>query len=222
VTGSAASSNADDPRPAADARVAAFLAQLDQLEADIVSRLGMAASSETPERDAAREEAFAVARAAGLEATVHDARATVRETLRRRMDEGSYRPTMVGLNWGISAGTVEDRVAITQAAEDAVTAVVVEPFASVDVLTELTSAFDLVDRGHAASPSVDLSRATAEALSPATSGRSSIWLLVILGVAVVASIAVATGIGRGVGLAGLAVAIGAMLVWLVMRGRVSP
>jgi hypothetical protein len=222
MTGNEASSTADDPRPAAEARVAAFLAELDQLEADIVSRLGMAASSETPERDAARREAFALARAAGLEATVRDARATVRETLRRRMDEGSYRPTMVGLNWGISAGTVEDRVAIAKAAEDAVTAVVVEPFASVEVLTELTSAFDLVDRGHAASPSVDLSRATAEALSPATSGRSSIWLLVILGVAVVAAIAVATGIGRGVGLAGLAVAIGAMLVWLVMRGRVSP
>jgi hypothetical protein len=222
VTLSEDGSSDADPRPAADARVAGFLAQLDELEPDIVSRLGMASTSDTPERDAARQEAFAVARARGLEATVHDARATVRETLRRHMDEGSYRPTMVGLNWGISAGTVEDRVAITQAAEDAVTAVVVEPFVSVDVLTALSSAFDLVDRGHAASPSVDLSRATAEALSPATSGRSSIWLTLILGVAVVAAIAVATGIGRGVGLAGLAVAIGAMLVWFVMRGRVTP
>ena len=65
------------------------------------------------------------------------ARDGARETVLRRYAAGTLHPTWVALNWGISQGTVEDRVAIVEALADAAAAAVVADALDPDVADAL-------------------------------------------------------------------------------------
>jgi hypothetical protein len=199
-------------RTAAGARVNAFLDELSRLGADDLMRTALAASSETPARAAARGEASRLARTVGLEAILDDARASVREYVRRLYDSANYRATMVGLNWGVSEGTVADRVEVARAAEDAVTAAVIEPYGSDALLTELSSAFELVDRGGTVDGALDLTEATARALRPALNDRASRITVVIL-----AFVGIVVAAATGYWIVAVALVLAAGVVAVVLR-----
>jgi hypothetical protein len=57
----------------------------------------------------------------------------------RRYAQGAIHPTWIILNWGISQGTTEDRVAIIDALQDAATAAVVEDIVEPDVAQALAA-----------------------------------------------------------------------------------
>ncbi|HYH92123.1 MAG TPA: hypothetical protein VD763_03105 [Candidatus Saccharimonadales bacterium] len=203
-------------RMAAEARVGAFLEDLGRLDAEALMQTALAESTETPAREAARHEAAHVAREAGLETTLETARSTVRETMLHVYDTANYRPTMVGLNWGLSEGTTADRVATIRAAEDAVMAVVVEPYASEALIAELSSAFELVDRGRAVPASVDMTEATARAIRPAASTGPTGWLVVV-----VAAVVIAVAFLSGSWAVGVVLVLLAGLLTLLRRRRGS-
>lgn len=62
----------------------------------------------------------------GRQALVDEARELARDAVMRRYAAGTLHPTFVGLNWGLSQGTVQDRVGIAEALADAAAAAVVE------------------------------------------------------------------------------------------------
>ena len=71
------------------------------------------------ERTPAREAAVADCAAAGLGPLLEATREKARARVIRMYDRNMYQPTWAGLNWGRSLGTVEDRVAVAAAVEDA-------------------------------------------------------------------------------------------------------
>lgn len=79
-------------------------------------------------KDPAHAEVFARAMASaaadGRTEAVEDARAAMVEFVMERFGNAQYRPTWVGLNWGVSLGSVEDRVRVTRSLSEAVTAIV--------------------------------------------------------------------------------------------------
>lgn len=139
------SSGGNDGAAAATARVEAFAAELDRLGLEDLGQIVVSATD--PARDAARDEAERAADVAGLGALLAAARIRVRDHVLRIYGEGLYRPTMVGLNWGLSEGRTQDRVAAILAAQDAVTAAVAEPWLSEAAFVALTGPFELISRG---------------------------------------------------------------------------
>ena len=205
-----------DARADAALRVETFLATLARLGPDDLMRTALGRGDER-EREAAREEAERLARDAGLDDLLAEARAAVRERVLRAFDEALFRPTMVGLNWGLSEGTTDDRVATIRACEDAVTAAVVEPFAPAATLARLDSPFELIERGRAVDTGFDLTRATAEAVDRGRSaGRIGAGLVVA--VAVVGVVAFIEGIWQ----VGVAVVVALGAVAAVLRSRSRP
>jgi hypothetical protein len=91
------------------------------------------------ERTPAREAAAAACVEAGLGPLLDATREKARTRVIRMYDRNMYQPTWAGLNWGRSLGTIEDRVAVAAAVEDAaigtVAADVAMP-ADVDALLE--------------------------------------------------------------------------------------
>jgi hypothetical protein len=189
-----AEAGATADRAAAEARVRAFLDHLGRLGSEDLLRTALAASADTPARQEARREAARLARSHGLEPTLEAAIEAVREHVRHLYDRANYRPTMVGLNWGLSEGTVADRVEFLRAAEDAVAAAVIEPHASDALMAELSSGFELVARGQSVTGSMDLTEATARALQPALHADRSYRLVIGVGVVVVIAAALLTGL----------------------------
>jgi hypothetical protein len=179
-------------REAAERRVQAFLDDLDRLDIDALVQTALPASG--PDVTAARHEAERLAREAGLEDVLADARATVRTTLIRRYDAGMYRPTMVGLQWGISEGSVDDRVRTVEAALDAVTAAVIEPLAPAGLVEQLASPFELIDRGGELDASLPLSEATARALRPGVAADGASRIVLTVAVVVVAGLLLFVGV----------------------------
>jgi hypothetical protein len=177
-----------DALEAARQRVAAFLDALGRLGFEAFSQTALSSAEQGEARTSARTEADRIARSVGLDAVVVEARAQVRAQILRMYDEALYRPTMVGLNWGLSEGTVEDRIAAVGAAEDAVAAAALEPYLPDPVIQQLTSPFELITRGQAIDASFDLTRATARAVGdrgPARwPGGAAIALLVVLVLAI--------------------------------------
>ena len=153
---------------AADGRVAAFLDVLARLPDEAFVSTSLPAAG--PTTDAAVAEATRMAAAHGLADVLASARSEARNAVLRRYDAGGYRPTMAGLNWGVSEGRAQDRVAGVVAMEDAITAAVVEPWAPEALLTTLASPFELIQRGGEVAPTFDLSEATARLLEPARRG----------------------------------------------------
>lgn len=106
------------------ARVEALFATFDRLTPDELGHIGyrMATDEEKEPLLAAVDEA---ALRTGRVALVDEARERAREAVMRRYADGTLRPTFAGLNWGLSGGTVEDRVAIAETLADAAAAAVV-------------------------------------------------------------------------------------------------
>ena len=155
---------ATDARPEARARADAFLATLASFSHDELYRTALGSTIE-PDRERARATAERLAAEHDLTDLLLDARADVERLVLERFSDGLYRPTMVGLNWAVSEGRAADRAAAALAAEDAMTAAVVEPYLDPDDLVALSSPFELIERGRAVDASFDLTRATADALS---------------------------------------------------------
>jgi len=142
---------------AADDRVAAFLDALARLPDAAFVSTSLPAPAPDPAIDAAVVEATRLAVDHGLSDLLDRAQNEARAAVLRRYDAGGYRPTMAGLNWGVSEGRAQDRVAGVVAVEDAITAAVVEPWASAALLTTLSSPFELIQRGGEVAPTFDLS-----------------------------------------------------------------
>jgi hypothetical protein len=110
---------------AARERLGALFASFDKLTPDDLGRIGMQLADQAERRellDAVGE----AARRTGREAMVAEARELARDAVLRRYSAGTLHPTWVALNWGISQGTVADRVAIVEVLTDAAAAAVVE------------------------------------------------------------------------------------------------
>jgi hypothetical protein len=122
---------------AARARLDALFARFNTLTPDELGRIGLR-RAEPAERARLSEAVEAAARATDRAALLGEARAEARDTVMRRYSAGTLHPTWVGLNWGISQGTTEDRVAIVEALSDAAAAAVVEDALTPDVAEALS------------------------------------------------------------------------------------
>ena len=129
-------------------RTDVFLDELDHLGIEDVELVSL------PSRDAAGR---AAARSAAVEAAERAGRGRLlsesRELARRRVivmyDRNMYQPTWAGLNWGRSLGTVEDRVAVAAAVEDAAIGTVALDLISEDQARELLEPLRLIVAIHA-------------------------------------------------------------------------
>ena len=103
---------------AATVRVQQFLAELDHVGVDDVALVSLPAA-DTVARGPARTAAAVAADDAGLGPFLTRTREAARVRVIRMYDRKMYQPTWGGLNWGRSLGTVEDRIAVAAAVEDA-------------------------------------------------------------------------------------------------------
>jgi hypothetical protein len=91
-------------------------------------------------RAEAREAATDAAIRTGRGRLLQESRRAAREVALRRFGSRVFRPTWVGLNWGQSMGTVEDRVAMAEVFDDAAIGAVItdiEPDLAADLLSGL-------------------------------------------------------------------------------------
>jgi len=114
----------DTGEAAARARLEALFAGIDRLTPAELGRLGYRLAADE-EREELLDAVEAAATQTGRTALVDEARGLARDAVLRRYAEGTLNPTWVALNWGVSQGTVEDRVAIVETLADAAAAVVV-------------------------------------------------------------------------------------------------
>lgn len=132
-----------DRLAAARQRVDAFLQDLDHVGIEDVGLVSLPAG-DTAGRTPARQAAVSACDQAGLGPCLADAREQARTRVIRMYDRNSYQPTWAGLNWGRSLGTVEDRVAIAAAIEDAAIGTVALDVAPPDVVETLLEPMRLV------------------------------------------------------------------------------
>jgi len=126
--------------PAASKRLAAFLERLGRVDREDLQRMGLPPLD--PGRNEARERAIDAAVAAGRGELLKAARQRVRDGTLAEYSRAGYRPTWLGLNWSVSTGRAEDRVAWAIALEDAAIATVAEDLLRPDDVTELTWPFE--------------------------------------------------------------------------------
>jgi hypothetical protein len=117
-----ASDRIDDPGDdeglrAARNRVAALFDQLNSLTPDELGRIGLLRPA--AERETLIAAVDAAAAATGRAQLVAEARHEAGDIVLRRYADSTFRPTWIALNWSLSGGTVEDRVAVAQAVADA-------------------------------------------------------------------------------------------------------
>ena len=124
----------DSAERAARERLDAFFRALDRLTPDELARIGFRPAPED-ERDALRDAIDEAATRTGRVALVDEAREAAIAAVTSRYSAGSFHPTFVGLNWGLSQGTVEDRVAIAATLADAAAAIAVEDALDPDLAT---------------------------------------------------------------------------------------
>ena len=113
----------DDDELAARARLEPLFAAIDRLTPTDLAGIGyrLAPDEEREPLLAALDEA---AQRTGREALVEEARGAARRAVMTRYSAGALQPTFIGLNWGVSQGTVESRVAIAETLADAAAAAV--------------------------------------------------------------------------------------------------
>jgi hypothetical protein len=111
---------AEADRRLADARgrVDRFFGELDHLGIEDVALVSLPHDG-AAERTPAREAAATACVEAGLGSLLEATREKARTRVIRMYDRNMYQPTWAGLNWGRSLGTIEDRVAVAAAVEDA-------------------------------------------------------------------------------------------------------
>lgn len=141
-------------RQAAIERLEAFAADLERLGIEDFRQMALAIGA-ADQREAPRREAERIAAAAGIEDVLDRAQTNVRDYVLRAYGAGTYRPTWIELNWGISLGPVDDRVAAAKAVQDAATAVVVEEIAPPEVAEPLRAPFDLIAGVHPLTTTTD-------------------------------------------------------------------
>lgn len=141
-------------RQAAIERLEAFAADLEHLGMEDFRQMALAIGA-TAQREALRREAERIAAAAGMDDVLARAQMNVGDYLLRAYGAGTYRPTWVELNWGISLGPTADRVAAAQAVQDAATAIVVEEIAPPEVTEPLRAPFDLIASVHPLTTTTD-------------------------------------------------------------------
>ncbi len=123
---------------AARERLEAVLAGFNRLSPDELARIGLWRRDATA-RAGLLETASSAARRAGRTELLAEARRRARDMILRRYQQGAIHPTFITLNWGISQGTTEDRVAIIDALQDAATAAVVADIVDPEVADALAA-----------------------------------------------------------------------------------
>jgi hypothetical protein len=121
----------------ARARVDALFARFNSLTPDELGHIGLRRTD--PKHRAAQIEAVEdAARRSNRSALLGEARSEARGIVIRRYSSGTLHPTWLALNWGLSQGTTEDRVAIIEALSDAVAVAVVEDLVRAEVTEDLS------------------------------------------------------------------------------------
>jgi hypothetical protein len=110
---------------AAQARLETLFRALDRLTPDELARIGYLPGSDE-EQEVLLDAVDEAAKRTGRTELVDRARSLAWTTVMRRYGEGTLHPTWVTLNWALSSGTVQDRVAIAETLANAAAAVVVE------------------------------------------------------------------------------------------------
>ena len=126
--------------PAASRRVAALLDRLGRVDREDLQRMALLPPDQG--RQAARERAIDASVAAGRGELLKAATQRVREATLEEYSRAGYRPTWLGLNWAVSTGRAEDRVAWVVALEDAAIATVAQDLLSADDVAELMWPFE--------------------------------------------------------------------------------
>jgi hypothetical protein len=133
---------ADDA--AARERLEVLFVTFDRLTPDELGRIGLG-QWEAEEHEDLLDAVDVAAAQTGREALVAEAREAARDAVLRRYSAGTLHATWIALNWGLSQGRVEDRVAIVETLADAAAATVVADVLDPDVYEALTlPAGDLV------------------------------------------------------------------------------
>lgn len=132
----------------AEARVDRFFDRLAHVAAADLEGLSLPRSV-LDDRAEVRRQAVDGAAAVGLGGVIVEARQQARDFVTRAYVANQYRPTWVGLNWGVSTGRVEDRLVVTRALEDAAIAAVVEGVVPAEIVDDLREPFELVRSVHA-------------------------------------------------------------------------
>ena len=112
-----------------DVRIDALKGVVAGLDREDVQRISLPLPDDA--RRAALARAVAAAEAAGRGPELAGLRARMRREAFVRYDRALLRPTWLGLNWGLSSGTSEDRVAVAAALDEAAVIVIAD-----DLLTE--------------------------------------------------------------------------------------
>jgi hypothetical protein len=202
-----------DADRAAIERLERLFAEFDRLTPDELGRIGLLTADED-EHERLLDAVHEAAARTGRTALVDEARRHAQETMSRRYAAGTLHPTWVGLNWGVSQGTVEDRVAIIEALTDAAAAAAVEDALDPEIAAALALDAQHV-MGLAAGSASDgslarvIQRPDDPDLGPSGTGR---WARIALVVLVVSG----TMVGLGVGLGLPEVIAGAIIVGLVI------
>ncbi len=112
-----------DAEAAARARLEALFASFDRLTPDELGRIGLG-DWDDERHEELLDAVDAAAERTGRAALVDAARARVRDAVVAQYSAGTLHTTWVDLNWGLSQGTVQDRVAIVEVLSDAAAAAV--------------------------------------------------------------------------------------------------
>lgn len=136
----------DEERAAAIGRFDAFAANLERFSVEAFRTVSLHVR-DPDARDRLAREASTIAAGAGISDVLERAREAAVRHVTGVYDEGMFRPTLMGLNWGLSDGPTRDRVAIVQAVQNAVTAAVLGPLAPPALTAALTDPYDAIARG---------------------------------------------------------------------------
>ncbi len=215
-------SNPVDAAPgdaAARERLARVFAGFDRLTPDELGRLGYRLAADE-ERDELLDAVDDAAVRTGRTALVDEARREACDVVLQRYAAGTLHPTWVGLNWGLSQGTAEDRVAIVVTLADAAAAAVVEDALDPEVAAALAlDAQDLVGLASGFVYEGALARALDETPAPDL-GSSRAARGVRLGFAVLVVAMTAFGIAASIDVwVGIAAAVLAGLLVLAVNRR---
>ena len=212
---------AEDAANAARERLDRLFTAFDRLTPDELGRIGY-----RPASDDEREELLAsvdeAAIRTGRVGLVDEARAVARESVLRRYSEGSLHPTWLALNWGLSQGTVEDRVAIVETLSDAAAAAVVEDVLDPEVAAALAlDAEDVLGLAAGFSSEGSLARALAGPADPELGARTAMRRARLAFAVAVVAASVFFLVAQLDTTAGLVAAVVAAVVVVTLNARAS-